>query len=194
MSTGRVWHPVWNPPNLITMGRVAVIPLVIWLLHEDTWLRSWIAGWLFIAAIVGDWVDGYLARKMKLQSTLGAFLDPLADKLLVGSILIVLIPHGRVEAWLVAILQAREITITALRAVVATDGVVMAASNLGKYKTAFQGTAISLLCIHQDFFGIDLQRVGYGTLLVATFYSLWSAADYIGAVIASHRTGAASRG
>lgn len=186
MST-RSYHPIWNPPNLITMGRVAVIPLVIWLLSEDTWLRSWIAGWLFIAAIVGDWFDGYLARRMKLQSTLGAFLDPLADKLLVGSVLIVLIPQGRVEAWLVALLQAREMTITALRAVVATDGVVMSASNLGKYKTAFQGTALSLLCIHQDFFGIDLQRVGYGTLLIATVFSLWSAWDYVMAVVRAPR-------
>ncbi len=179
------WHPVWNPPNLITFGRVLVIPIVIGLLATDNELGSWLAGWLFIAAIIGDWVDGFLARKMHLHSTLGAFLDPLADKLLVGSTLIVLIPLGRVEAWLVALLEAREMTITALRAVAATDGLVMSASNLGKYKTAFQGTALSLLCLHYPLYGVSLQRVGYAVLWIAAVFSLWSATDYIRAVIRS---------
>ena len=90
-----------------------------------------------------------------------------------------LVPLGRVEAWLVALLICRELTITALRAVAANDGVVIAASKWGKYKTAFQGTALSLLCLHYPLGGVDLHRVGYGTLLVGTLFSLWSAWDYL---------------
>jgi CDP-diacylglycerol--glycerol-3-phosphate 3-phosphatidyltransferase len=169
----------WNLPNAITLARVVAVPIVVALLLDDNERDSWIAGWIFIAAIIGDFVDGWLARKMNLQTKLGAFLDPLADKLLVGSTLIALIPLGRVEVWLVVLLEAREMTITALRAVAANDGVVIAASKWGKYKTAFQGTALSLLCLHYPVNGIDMHRVGYATLLIATLFSLWSGWDYM---------------
>ena len=163
----------WNLPNTITAGRVVAVPIIVWLMFDGSWARSWAAGWLFIFAII--------ARKLNLQSKMGAFLDPLADKLIVGTVLIMLVPLGRVEAWLVALLLAREATITSLRAVAANDGVVIAASKWGKYKTAFQGTALSLLCLHYPFLGVDLHRVGYGVLLVATLFSLWSAWDYLSA-------------
>lgn len=169
----------WNLPNTITAMRVVAVPVIVWLMFDGSFARSWAAGWLFIFAIIGDFLDGYLARKLNLQSKMGAFLDPLADKLIVGTVLIMLVPLGRVEAWLVALLLAREVTITSLRAVAANDGVVIAASKWGKYKTAFQGTALSLLCLHYPFLGVDLHRVGYGVLLVATLFSLWSAWDYL---------------
>ena len=168
----------WNLPNAITVVRIVAIPVILVVLSKDTWLRSWIAGWIFIFAIIGDFLDGYLARKMNLQSTLGAFLDPLADKLIVGSVLIMLIPLGRVEAWLVAVLLSREIAITSLRAVAASEGLIIAASKWGKFKTAFQATAISMLCLHYPLWGVSLQRVGYGLLLVATLFALWSAWSY----------------
>ncbi len=168
----------WNLPNAITVVRIAAIPLILVVLAEDTWARSWIAGWIFIFAIIGDWLDGYLARRMNLQSTLGAFLDPLADKLLVGSVLIIMVPLGRVEAWLVALLICREIAITSLRAVAASEGLIIAASKWGKFKTAFQGTALSLLILHYPLYGVSLQRVGYGLLLVATLFAVWSAWSY----------------
>ena len=168
----------WNLPNAITVIRIVAIPVILIVLSKDTWLRSWIAGWIFVFAIIGDFLDGYLARKMNLQSTLGAFLDPLADKLIVGSVLIMLIPLGRVEAWLVAVLLSREIAITSLRAVAASEGLIIAASKWGKFKTAFQATAISMLCLHYPLWGVSLQRVGYGLLLVATLFALWSAWSY----------------
>jgi len=169
----------WNLPNSITVVRIVAVPFIVWLMLDGSFARSWAAGWVFIFAIIGDFLDGYFARKLGLMSKMGAFLDPLADKLIVGTVLIMLIPLGRVEAWLVALLICRELTITALRAVAANDGVVIAASKWGKYKTAFQGTALSLLCLHYPFVGVDLHRVGYGTLLVATVFSLWSALDYL---------------
>ena len=169
----------WNLPNSITAARVLAIPVVVWLMLDGGFARSWAAGWLFIFAIIGDFLDGYFARKLNLQSKMGAFLDPLADKLIVGTVLIMLVPLGRVEAWLVALLIGREVTITALRAVAANDGIVIAASKWGKYKTAFQGTALSLLCLHYPLLGVDLHHVGYGTLWVATVFSLWSGWDYL---------------
>lgn len=168
----------WNLPNAITVVRIAAIPVILLVLAEDTWLRSWIAGWIFIFAIIGDWLDGYLARKMNLQSTLGAFLDPLADKLIVCSVLIMLVTLGRVEAWLVVLLICREISITSLRAVAASEGLIIAASRWGKFKTAFQGTALSLLCLHYPIWGVSLQRIGYGLLLVATLFALGSGWAY----------------
>lgn len=169
----------WNLPNTITAVRIVAVPVIVWLMLDGGFWRSWAAGWLFVFAIIGDFLDGYFARKLNLQSKMGAFLDPLADKLIVGTVLIMLVPLGRVEAWLVALLISREMTITALRAVAANDGVVIAASKWGKYKTAFQGTALSLLCLHYPLGGVDLHRVGYGTLVVGTLFSLWSAWDYL---------------
>lgn len=169
----------WNLPNTITAVRVMAVPVIVGLMMDGSFARSWAAGWIFIFAIIGDFLDGYLARKLNLQSKMGAFLDPLADKLIISAVLIMLIPLGRVEAWLVVVLLTREVTITSLRAVAANDGVVIAASKWGKYKTAYQATALSLLCLHYPFFGVDLHRVGYGVLLVATLFSLWSAWDYL---------------
>ncbi len=168
----------WNLPNAITVVRIVAIPAILVVLAEDTWVRSWIAGWIFIFAIIGDWLDGYLARKLNLQSTLGAFLDPLADKLIVGSVLVMLTTLGRVEGWLVALLLCREISVTSLRAVAASEGLIIAAGRWGKFKTAFQGTSLSLLCLHYPLWGVSLQRIGYALLLVATAFSLWSAWSY----------------
>ena len=162
----------------ITYVRILAIPVIVLLLLHDDPTRSWLAGWIFILAIVGDFFDGYLARRMGLQSTLGAFLDPLADKLLVGTILIMLAQLHRVEHWLVALLICRELSISSLRAVAASEGLIISASKWGKYKTAFQGTALSLLCLHYPLLGVDLQLVGYGVLWISVLLSLWSAFDY----------------
>jgi CDP-diacylglycerol--glycerol-3-phosphate 3-phosphatidyltransferase len=180
----------WNIPNAITVARIAAIPLILVVLAEDTVVRSWVAGWIFIFAILGDWLDGYLARRMNLQSTLGAFLDPLADKLIVCSVLIMLVTLDRVEDWLVALLICREIAISSLRAVAASEGLIIAASKWGKFKTAFQGTSLALLCLHYPVWGVSLQRVGYGLLLVATLFALSSAWNYFASFLDELDSGA----
>lgn len=176
-----------NLPNLITYIRILVIPFVIYLLVHESAFNGFVAGLLYALAATTDALDGYLARRSGQVSLLGKFLDPLADKLFVISILISMVPMGRVPAWLVCVIVAREITITGLRAVAAGEGLIIAASDSGKLKTSFQLTAIVALLFHYrytlDFLilppvSADLHRVGMAMLYISLFFSLKSAAAY----------------
>jgi CDP-diacylglycerol--glycerol-3-phosphate 3-phosphatidyltransferase len=129
---------IWNLPNVLTMGRIAVIPLICWLLAEGTPLYCLIAAWLFGAAAFTDWLDGYIARKRGLESMTGKFLDPLADKLLVMAVFIVLLPMHRISVWFVVLSLTREISITALRALAAGEGIIIAAE-WGDDRTRLKG-------------------------------------------------------
>lgn len=172
-------------PNLVTMGRVLLIPGVLVLIDNYSPLRSFLASLLYLGAAAGDALDGYLARSRGQVSVLGKFLDPLADKLIVTAVLVFMVALGRVPAWLVVVLIARDLAITGLRSIASAEGIVIAASDGGKIKTAFQLVAIMMLLVHFRFplLGtaavIDFHRTGLVTLYISMVLSLWSGAAYV---------------
>ncbi|MBI5875405.1 MAG: CDP-diacylglycerol--glycerol-3-phosphate 3-phosphatidyltransferase, partial [Deltaproteobacteria bacterium] len=109
-------NEAWNLPNAISVVRILTAPVLIALLLSPNQKTSLIAAIIFLAAALTDWLDGYLARKMGVETTFGKFLDPLADKLLIVTCLVMLIPLGRVPAWMAALIIGREIAVTGLRA------------------------------------------------------------------------------
>ncbi len=176
----------FNLPILLTWLRIVAIPMLIALYFlPASWLtqveRDLFATSLFIAAAVTDWADGYLARRLGQTSAFGAFLDPVADKLMVAAALIVLVQLGRIDAIIATIIIGREITISALREWMAKIGAArsVAVSLLGKVKTAAQMTAIPLLLYHAPLFGIDVARIGNGLIWLAALLTLWSMGYYL---------------
>ncbi len=178
-----------NLPNLLTMGRIVVIPLVLVLLDRGGPRDCFWAALLFDAAAITDFLDGYLARKRGLVSVLGKFLDPLADKLIVMASLVWMVPMGRIAPWVVVLLLARDISITGLRSIAASEGVVIAAGDSGKAKTALQMVGILMLMIGYpyrmnfllfDLGVVDLVHVGRWLIYISLVYSLASAAQYVG--------------
>src|SRR5664279_495353 len=153
---------ILNLPNMITMARIAAIPLLcVLLLSPDRRPCFWAAA-LFAVASVTDWLDGYLARRMGIVTVFGKFLDPIADKLIVMAALIMILPFNRVPGWMVLVILGREIIITGLRGIASSEGIVIQASDLGKYKTIFQLVAIIGLLLHYDYnwlFGMQHQLV-----------------------------------
>ena len=134
-----------NLPNKLTMFRVILIPFfVVFLLVEITAVDKWIALAIFIIASLTDFLDGQIARKYNLVTNFGKFMDPLADKLLVCSALVCLVAVDRIPAWMVIVIIAREFIISGFRLVASDNGVVIAASYWGKFKTTFQ---IIMICL-----------------------------------------------
>ena len=177
----------WNVPNSITFGRLLVAPvlLVLLLLLSYTSIDdtanvslSFAAAMVFSAGMISDMVDGYYARRYNLISTFGQFLDPLADKLLFLTAMIMLIPLERIPAWIVAILFIREVTITALRGIAAEEGIIIPASHWGKYKSAFVSAATVGLLLHYPFFGINWRMIGWVFLWPALLLSIGSGIHY----------------
>lgn len=169
----------WNLPNAITVARCLMVPVMVVLLWDKPGpTESIVACVVFVVAMLSDILDGYLARKWGLQSVLGAFLDPLADKLMVVTTLVMLVPHGWVPAWMVVVLESRELTIQGLRQMAVSEGMVIPAGSLGKFKTAYQSTAIGFLLWHYETIGIDAHSVGILLLWVSIFFSLASAGEY----------------
>jgi CDP-diacylglycerol--glycerol-3-phosphate 3-phosphatidyltransferase len=180
----------WTSPNALTGIRIALIPLIVYLLTEEGKLVSALAGMLFLLACLTDFFDGYLARKRKATSLVGKFLDPLADKLIVMSVLVMLvaIPRpDRVPAWLVVVILGREFGITGLRGIALGEGMVLEAEALGKYKMILQVFAIVGLVVHYQYFSIDFHLAGMLFLWVSAFVSLWSAVEYVRRFIACIR-------
>jgi len=169
---------VFNLPNSLTLFRLLCIPLVIFFLcFEGRW-ASFLAALFFGMAFITDILDGFFARKYGAITVLGKFLDPLADKILVSITLIMLITVGRVPSWMVMLIIAREMAVTGLRSIAVSEGIVIQASPLGKYKTIFQAASISGLCLHYGYFGVDFHAVGMVLLWIALFFTLWSGWDY----------------
>lgn len=178
----------FNIPILLTWLRVALIPLMVGVLYiPDAWLGSFnktqglIATIIFIVAALTDWIDGFLARRWNQTSAFGAFLDPVADKLMVTGALLVLIELQRVDAIIAFIIIGREITISALREWMARIGASksVAVSSIGKIKTAAQMTAIPMLLYYEDVLGIDLQFWGDKLLWIAAVLTVWSMFYYL---------------
>ncbi|HEY8088393.1 MAG TPA: CDP-diacylglycerol--glycerol-3-phosphate 3-phosphatidyltransferase [Polyangiaceae bacterium] len=178
----------FNIPNMLTMVRIVAIPFFVWLLDTPTPIRGFWACIVFTLAAVTDVLDGYLARKLDVVSVLGKFLDPLADKLIVMAALVWMVPMGRIAAWVVVLLLAREISVTGLRSVAASEGVVISAGQEGKTKTALQMIGIVALVLgypyHLSYAGIDLGvvdlvHVGRMLIYLSLLFSFASAAQYV---------------
>jgi CDP-diacylglycerol--glycerol-3-phosphate 3-phosphatidyltransferase len=175
-----------NLPNTISLVRVFLAPLVLLFLSlrisapvpyipdmgegSPTW-GDVLAGGVFIVAAITDSLDGYIARKHKLVTTLGKFIDPLADKVLVIAAMVALVELQRIPAWIVVVIITREFVVTGLRLVASAEGVVIAASRGGKVKTVFQIVAISLLILKLP--------GGMGLMWVAMFLTVWSGMEYL---------------
>ncbi|MEA2625589.1 MAG: CDP-diacylglycerol---glycerol-3-phosphate 3-phosphatidyltransferase [Candidatus Binatota bacterium] len=178
-----------NLPNWLTFARIALVPVIVWLLRDPGPLAGGLAAGAFFLACLSDYFDGYLARKYSHSTTLGKFLDPLADKLLVAGILIMLVAMDRqpkVPAWLVVVVIGRELAVTGLRAIASGEGIVLPADQLGKYKMIFQMFALHGLLIHYRYAGVDFHVAGMYFLWISAVVSLWSGADY--AVRVARRT------
>lgn len=177
----------FNLPTNLTLLRIALIPLLVVVFYLP-WPHSNVACMLiFLAAGITDWLDGYLARKMQLETPFGAFLDPVADKLMVAIVLVVLVEqeHTPYLAIPAAIIIGREITIASLREWMAEIGqrATVKVSALGKWKTTAQMLAIGLLLYREDLLGIPIKSIGYGLLYIAAALTLWSMISYLRAAL-----------
>lgn len=176
----------WNLPNVLTLARIAVIPVFVWFTYDADPLYSVWAGALFTLAAITDVVDGYLARKWNQITIVGKLLDPLADKLIVTAAFVMMVRLGRLAAWVAIVLLAREFIITSLRTIAANEGIIIAAGQEGKWKTSFQLIGIICLCVHYVHplwlvfwtVPVDFNFVGQVLIYVATVLSVWSAGVY----------------
>ena len=168
-----------NLPNCLSLARIALVPLVVVLMHRTDPASCLAAAVLFVLAALTDLLDGYLARRMNLVTPMGKFLDPLADKLLVVSALVMLVAAGWVPAWASILIIARELTVTGLRAIAVEHGTVIAADKLGKLKTVTQTVALSLLILHHPVGGLNPAGIGMALFYAALFLTVFSGANYV---------------
>lgn len=176
-----------NLPNLLTMGRIVMIPVVVACMVQQSREGNFWAAILYSLAAVTDAIDGWLARRQGLVSILGQFLDPLADKLLVVTALIFMVDLGHVPAWAVAVIACRELSITALRTIAVSEGVVIAASRGGKDKAALQMVAVLMLILHDSYYldfwffalPVNLNAVGLVMLGISVLFAITSAGEYV---------------
>ncbi len=176
----------FNLPNTLTWARILLIPIVVGVFYLppsilDPASRNGIATAVFILAAVTDWLDGWLARSLAQTSAFGAFLDPVADKLMVAAALIVLVQLERVDAIIAFIIIGREITISALREWMAKvgEGTSVAVATIGKFKTIAQMVAIPMLLFHDPLLGIDTHYVGTLCIYVAALLTVVSMVYYL---------------
>src|SRR6266852_178566 len=169
----------WNLPNMLTLGRILLIPIFVWFTYDATPLYSLLAAVVFTVAAITDVIDGYLARRWNLVTVVGKFMDPLADKLIV------------MAAMVVIVLLAREFIVSGLRTIAAGEGIVIAAGQEGKWKTSIQLCGIIALCVHYVHpldliwwkFYVDYNRVGQVLMYISMVLSLWSAGVYFKAFL-----------
>jgi CDP-diacylglycerol--glycerol-3-phosphate 3-phosphatidyltransferase len=166
-------------PNFLTLTRILFVPVVVGclMIRDSKW--DVIAGLIFAAASITDYFDGYLARVLKEETIYGKLMDPLADKFLVVSSLIMLQDLGRIHPIVVILLICREMAITGLRALASAEGVIIGASTSAKWKTATQMVAIPLIMAQDGLFGIPFLPLGMVLLYISLGISMWSAKDYV---------------
>ena len=174
----------FNLPTLLTWGRIVSIPLVVgvYYLNLEPATQNILGTTLFIVVALTDWADGYLARRLNMTSSFGAFLDPVADKFLICASLLVLLEHGRVDALVALIIIGREIAISALREWMAHIGASrsVAVHMLGKLKTVSQMVAIPFLLFDDRLFGtVDTRLWGRWLMYVAAVLTIWSMVYYL---------------
>ncbi len=177
---------LFNLPNSLTMARILAAPIVVFLLYLEMWFGfrfgSYFAFGVYFIASATDYLDGKIARDQNAITNFGKFLDPLADKLLIGSVLIMLVrlgPDWKVPAWVVIIIICRELAVTGMRAIAAEMGEVVAADKYGKAKTLMQSLATGLLVFHYPLFGWDPRPFGQGLLFAALILTVFSGANYL---------------
>ncbi len=176
-AAGLARERFWNLPNTITVLRTGVIPVLVLMPLWPDPAGSRVIAWCFIVAALTDILDGWLARRGKQVTHIGKLLDPLADKLLVSTALVVLLAMGRIPiwaTWMVVVIVGRELAVTGLRGIASAGGQVMAASWLGKAKTLSQNIAIGALIFHYPTFGLPAHEIGMTLLAVATVLTLVS--------------------
>ncbi len=174
---------MWTLPNVLSLFRIAIIPVLVYLLTFADPASALLAAFLFLLASLTDFFDGYLARRHRTVSNLGKILDPLADKLMVVAALIMLTAMDRpgepeLPAWLVVVIVAREIAVTILRGIALKEGIVMEAEEMGKYKFSLQAIAVFALLVHYSYVGIDFCVVGVYFLCLAAVVAVWSGVNY----------------
>lgn len=177
-----------NLPNRLTMFRVVLIPIIIFSMYAvlvqydwataHTKLLNYVAAWTFVAASITDFLDGFIARKKNIVTVFGSFLDPIADKFLVISALIMLQAMNRVHVLVVLILVLREMYITALRLLAMEKGISVPVGTLGKWKTATQMVGVPFLMANDVFLGINMTMLGTIAIYLASIFSLYSAGEY----------------
>ena len=185
---------MYSVPTLLTYARIALIPVFVLVFYLPVEWSNEVATLIFGLAGITDWLDGYLARKLNQMSRFGAFLDPVADKLMVAAALVLLVQQDP-TLWMAAaavVIIGREITISALREWMAEIGkrTYVAVSRIGKYKTSVQIVALFMLIYRDSIFGIPVYTIGLGLLYVAVVLTLWSMFVYLRAawpVIAAER-------
>lgn len=184
----KLTQDAWNLPNMLTYARVAMIPGVLYLLDRGTKRDCVFAAIVYALAAITDVLDGFLARRMNVVSVIGKFLDPLADKLMVMACLVWMVQMGRMQAWAVILLLSRELSVTGLRAIASSEGIVIAAEETGKQKTGLQ--MVGILCLilgypYQmrvmaiDLGPVDMVLVGRTLVYLSLILSFASAAQYV---------------
>lgn len=174
-------------PMSLTMSRIAVLPFIIIFIHQHTLVFNILAAILFVLASLTDFWDGKLARKYDAVTTMGKFMDPLADKILISGTLIFMIPGGHVDPIVVVILICRDILIDGIRTVAAVDKIIIAAKPMGKWKAALQMIAIPEIIVGGSLFTVDLSIIGYWTLWISVILSILSGIDYYFGYLKSKR-------
>lgn len=177
---------IFNLPNCLTMARILAAPIIIFLMYVELWYQfkfgAYCAFGVYFLASVTDYFDGKIAREQNIITNLGKFLDPLADKVLIGSILIMLVqmgPDWKVPAWMVIIIICRELAVTGMRAIAAEMGEVVAADKFGKAKTMAQSLSLGFLIFHYPLWGWDPRPVGVALLWIAFVLTVFSGGNYL---------------
>lgn len=165
-------------PNGITIIRVIAIPIILMMLFSPNQIHRWVTALFFFAIASTDSLDGYLARRRGMETTLGKFLDPLADKLLIVTALIALIPARDIPFWMVIVIVGREIAVTGLRGIAGSQNIVISASAWGKYKAFFENVSIFFFILSGGVASFNFYWIGIGFLWVALILAVVSAIDY----------------
>ena len=168
-------------PNILTLLRILAIPVVAWLLTYPGRREAWTAMFIYLAASLTDILDGWIARRYGFVTAVGKLLDPLADKLLVISTLLMLAVLHRdpgIPGWILVVIVGREFAVTALRSVAASEGIILAADATGKAKMLLQTIGVHFLIVHYVYLGVSFHEIGMILLTLAAVVGVWSAIGY----------------
>jgi CDP-diacylglycerol--glycerol-3-phosphate 3-phosphatidyltransferase len=169
---------ILNVPNLLSLSRILSVPVFVILMLEPSPMRALMAGVVFSLASATDWLDGYLARRWGQVTKIGKLLDPVADKILIMSALVILVEIDILRAWIAIVFIAREFAVTGLRSIASSEGMVISAETLGKYKVGAQITAVVALLLNYYLDTTWLNTIGWSALWIAMVLSVYSAVRY----------------
>jgi CDP-diacylglycerol--glycerol-3-phosphate 3-phosphatidyltransferase len=168
-----------NLPNTITAMRIAAVPVLFLLLSDPSRIGSLMIAVLFSVTMLTDLLDGYVARRYNTVTSLGRFMDPIADKLLINTAMIILVSLARLEAWVAAVMIIRDLLVEGARSAAATEGKTLLVSVWGKRKTFMQSVSLTALILHYPLFGADAHLIGTLTVYLALVLSVLSGVDYL---------------